>query len=280
MPRHPIEGPTEALGRVEIRGWVVAAELGGVREQAKGEPTPKPGSGGPREWVWLCEEWIDWEKHVPLDISQSVHTAVDDLRSLQHRNPVARYTEAPQPWVGWDDLPELCKPLRQAVNSAKRVLRNFVEAGHSSSHPAMTDSLDGLGQDLDRLDAFCTWPLHFDAACMSPSPCTRFVGLLRSVAERRRRLQEIQSSLSQTKRRAAGDGDTGTTKLPLTDGQKRLWNALDGRAVTVKELAKELNTSDGVIRRWKGDLVRAGYRIDRRASRGYFRPDAPPADCN
>ena len=70
------------------------------------------------------------------------------------------------------------------------------------------------------------------------------------------------------------------SKQVMTDGQKRLWDALDGRALTSQELAaeSELGTSPETVRQWVSDLKKAGYEIDRRQSRGYFRPDAPPAD--
>jgi len=67
---------------------------------------------------------------------------------------------------------------------------------------------------------------------------------------------------------------------PMTDGQKRLWDALKGRALTGKELASsnELDTSQETIRQWVGELKKAGYEIPNRRGRGYYRPDAPPLD--
>lgn len=70
------------------------------------------------------------------------------------------------------------------------------------------------------------------------------------------------------------------SKQVMTDGQKRLWAALHGRALTAKELAaqSELDSSEDTVRQWVCGLKKAGYEISRRSRRGYFRPDAPPAD--
>ena len=67
---------------------------------------------------------------------------------------------------------------------------------------------------------------------------------------------------------------------PMTNGQKRLWGALKGRAMTGKELAgkDQLDTSEETVRSWVRELRRAGYGIENRRGRGYYRPDAPPDD--
>ena len=66
----------------------------------------------------------------------------------------------------------------------------------------------------------------------------------------------------------------------MTDGQKRLWDALDGRALAAKELAaeSELDTSEDTVRQYVLDLRKAGRKIGHRPGRGYFRPNAPPAE--
>lgn len=71
-----------------------------------------------------------------------------------------------------------------------------------------------------------------------------------------------------------------TSSQPMTDGEKRFWDALYGRAVPGKALAKELDTSPDTVRGWKSRLVRSGYRVENRSGRGYFRPDAPPDDLS
>ncbi len=70
------------------------------------------------------------------------------------------------------------------------------------------------------------------------------------------------------------------SKRIMTDGQKRLWDALHDRALAGKELAaeSELDSSEETIRQWVSELRKAGYEIGHRPGRGYFRPDAPPAD--
>ena len=70
------------------------------------------------------------------------------------------------------------------------------------------------------------------------------------------------------------------TRPPMTDGQKRLWDALSGCAMTEKKLAdrNQLDTSEQTVRSWVLGLRRAGYGIERRKGRGYYRPDAPPDD--
>ena len=67
-------------------------------------------------------------------------------------------------------------------------------------------------------------------------------------------------------------------RRPMTDGQRSLWNALDGKAMNTNELADALNTSPGTVRQWKSALCLAGYGIERRHGRGYYRLDAPPSD--
>jgi biotin operon repressor len=65
----------------------------------------------------------------------------------------------------------------------------------------------------------------------------------------------------------------------MTDGQKRLWEALQGRALTGKELARALDTSEETVRQWVKELRAAGHEIENRRGRGYFRPDAPPSEA-
>ena len=69
---------------------------------------------------------------------------------------------------------------------------------------------------------------------------------------------------------------------PMTDGQKRLWNALKNRALSAKELAgrDELDTSGETVRQWVLGLRKAGHAIEHRSGRGYYRPDAPPSEDN
>ncbi len=95
--------------------------------------------------------------------------------------------------------------------------------------------------------------------------------------------------LIKTRAERTGDGESVQpgkasfvvgSKRVMTDGQKRLWDALHERALTGKELAAEteLDSSEETIRQWVSELRKAEYEIDNRRGRGYFRPDAPPAD--
>ncbi len=76
----------------------------------------------------------------------------------------------------------------------------------------------------------------------------------------------------------AGGGKTAAARRPMTDGQKRLWDALEGQVLSAKELARELDSSEDTVRQWVRELRAARYSIDRRSGRGYFRPDAPPPE--
>jgi biotin operon repressor len=65
---------------------------------------------------------------------------------------------------------------------------------------------------------------------------------------------------------------------PLTDGQRAVWDGLDGRVLSAKELAKELGTSDSMIRQYVHSLRKRGYKVNWTPGAGYYRPDAPPPD--
>lgn len=89
-----------------------------------------------------------------------------------------------------------------------------------------------------------------------------------------------------TRKRAKGEkgtqNDISVPKRVMTDGQKRLWDALHRKALTGKELAgqKVLDTSEDTVRHCVKGLRQAGYEIENRAGRGYYRPDAPPDDLD
>jgi len=67
-------------------------------------------------------------------------------------------------------------------------------------------------------------------------------------------------------------------RTPMTDGQKRLWDALTRRALTGKELMKELDTSDDTVRQWVRELRSNGYDVPNKRGRGYCRADAASDD--
>ena len=64
----------------------------------------------------------------------------------------------------------------------------------------------------------------------------------------------------------------------MTDGEKAGWDALRGTALTAKEVARKLDTSEQTIKEHAQELRRKGYNVKNQSGRGYFRPDAPPAD--
>jgi len=76
--------------------------------------------------------------------------------------------------------------------------------------------------------------------------------------------------------RPAANGNSA--KEILTDGERSLWDVLRGRTDTAKKLAKELDTSERVIHKWKRGLCEKGYQVNNQRGRGYYRPDAPPDD--
>ncbi len=64
----------------------------------------------------------------------------------------------------------------------------------------------------------------------------------------------------------------------LTDDEKSIWDALEGKALTGKELGKKLGKNEAVIRAHIGKMRAGGYELKNRARRGYYRPDRPPPD--
>ncbi|MCK6477199.1 MAG: hypothetical protein L6Q35_10250 [Phycisphaerales bacterium] len=64
---------------------------------------------------------------------------------------------------------------------------------------------------------------------------------------------------------------------PMTDLQQAIWDALEGKAMTEKELRKLLEPGSEV-RPAIARIKAGGRRIENRRGAGYFRPDAPPPD--
>jgi hypothetical protein len=64
----------------------------------------------------------------------------------------------------------------------------------------------------------------------------------------------------------------------LPDGLTDLWNALEGRVLSAKDLAKpiHLDTTVDAVRHRVGELRKRHYRIIQLPGQGYYRPDAPP----
>ncbi|HET6576313.1 MAG TPA: hypothetical protein VFG68_22110 [Fimbriiglobus sp.] len=68
------------------------------------------------------------------------------------------------------------------------------------------------------------------------------------------------------------------TGAPLPRRQREVLEKLDGRALSLKDLAKELDCDPSRLRRdHLKPLMNAGHIKNDRAIGGYYRPDAPPA---
>lgn len=68
--------------------------------------------------------------------------------------------------------------------------------------------------------------------------------------------------------------------LPLPDGQQEIWNLLENRIFTTKQLAKEVMAapiSEEAIRKRIQAIRGSERKIENKRSVGYYRPDAPPA---
>ena len=65
---------------------------------------------------------------------------------------------------------------------------------------------------------------------------------------------------------------------PLPDAAREVWDALNGRLRTGKQLAKQLHSTEDAIRKRLGVLERLGRVVLNQRGAGYYRPDAPPSD--
>ncbi len=76
-----------------------------------------------------------------------------------------------------------------------------------------------------------------------------------------------------------GQGGAGTTPL-LTEGETDVWEALAGRAMTAKELRQKLDLpSEQAVKEHVKSIRAKGRILKNQPGRGYFRPDAPPAEA-
>lgn len=64
---------------------------------------------------------------------------------------------------------------------------------------------------------------------------------------------------------------------PMTELQQSVWNALEGRSLTEKELKKVIGTGCEV-RSVVARIKASGRRVENCRGVGYYRPDAPPPD--
>ena len=67
----------------------------------------------------------------------------------------------------------------------------------------------------------------------------------------------------------------------LADGERELWDALDGRVMAAKELRVELDRpSEEAVRQQITSVRHKGHEIVWCAGRGYYRPDVPPPEVS
>ena len=75
-------------------------------------------------------------------------------------------------------------------------------------------------------------------------------------------------------------------RRPMTDGEKQVWDLLDGRALTGKGIVNALHSEKGIItsedtvRQHILELRKAGYSIPNQRGRGYYREDSPPPEVS
>lgn len=84
-------------------------------------------------------------------------------------------------------------------------------------------------------------------------------------------LEKLDSSLT-------ADNDEDAYKNVLTYEAKKLWDALEGRVLTSKELAKELFSKPDAVRQLVKKLNEKDHKVKNMPSRGYYRPDSPPPE--
>lgn len=98
-------------------------------------------------------------------------------------------------------------------------------------------------------------------------------------ADERRHLERARGELPFW--RAGTPSSPVDTRRILTDLQREVWLLLNERCKTAKELAIAIyddRLKENVIRNLISRMNKAGWEVQSRKSRGYFRPDAPPSD--
>lgn len=92
------------------------------------------------------------------------------------------------------------------------------------------------------------------------------------------KIAALDAEIDDIKPAIEGANERSGSSMPMTDGQKAVWDALRGSCKSAKELASDANTSAVTVRQHIMDLRRAGRKITLRSGRGYWRPDAPPPE--
>ncbi len=196
-------------------------------------------------------------------------TRVGDAERVQlvpsyNKGAVQRFKALATDAAALFDLPGLSDPvtrwLRFVLEHAPELVEDCKDAlGHSLGH-AIEHHDDGTESRV---------PFIAQTLPNAASASTLVVRRCRRPIEQGEPIERAQVGLTRF-------GD----KPLMTDGQRKLWAALSGRAMTAKELAAEaeLDTSEDTVRQWVRQLRLAGYKIGHRPGRGYFRPDAPPTE--
>ena len=194
---------------------------------------------------------------------------------------------------------EQAAPKRDLTDEESEYLNSLQDETELAGHEAFADhgfpkrSIDTpaqLGKWMDRIDEDLSKrgaPAAFEQLCEEAWPLALHLRKCDpSLPQRPKRAKDHRVAWEQLREwcipAERPSGSAAKLKRLMTKGQKGLWDALAGHVMDAKELAAEemLNTSENVIRQWVGDLKAAGYNIDHRSGRGYFRPDAPPPEIN
>ncbi len=74
----------------------------------------------------------------------------------------------------------------------------------------------------------------------------------------------------------SGGATSNAAAAPLPDAAKEVWDALAGKVLSAKQLARALRSNEDAIRKRIAVLKRAGCAVANRRGAGYYREDAPP----
>ena len=116
-------------------------------------------------------------------------------------------------------------------------------------------------------------PIHYSVGCQNRLPKPLADQLRRRIAHILKRCAELDGGESPTK--------SSVRRPLLADGERELWDALDGGAMTAKELTAHLDRpSEEAVRQQIASIRHKCYEIVWCAGRGYYRPDALPPDVS
>lgn len=207
------------------------------------------------------------------------------------------------------------KDLRTALRSSSKVW-TFPSCDELAAwetilcHAGRKTGEDLTTQSLRRLEVLVSDKLGIRIYDLGPKPlqefadlCDQAAGVPRAYPRRRRgklgrpidadaaRDRELPEDLSEQEHGAAvGPARSGSerptepggreTLAPLSEVLRSVWDALDGYALTAKEIAVAIRLEardEDLIRKRIGAIRRTGRQIENRRGLGYYRPDAPPA---